>query len=137
MKIVRSPELWLTPLIGLPVLSYYIHHHGLALYGSWIVCVLVGVVPLLAAGLVQSLARLLPWPVWARFLVACFAGGVAGYLMLCHTYYYALFPHGLLDGVIDESRGNVIALYNWQSGTFGIIGAGAAVLARLLALKVR
>ncbi len=132
MKILRAPELWLTPLIGLAVLTYFVHHHGLKLYGSWIVCVLAGVVPLLATGVVQGMFKLLPWPGWAQVLLSCVVGCVVGYLILAFVYYHALFPPGLLDGDIDEGRANDIALYNWQTDTFGTIGGGAAGLSALL-----
>ncbi len=129
--ILRAPELWLTSLIALPGLVYDIHHHGLALYGSWIIAVLAGLLPLLATGLVQGLLRIPKWPLWLQVLTGCLAGG----LLVGYFYYYALLPPHLLDrvnGVIDEGRGNDIAIYDDESQNFAIIGAGAAVLSRLL-----
>lgn len=134
--ILPAPELWLTPLIGLLVLTYYVHHHGLKLHGSWIVAVLAGVLPLLAMGVVQSLCRGLPWPAWAKIVAGCVVGCVAGGLLVGYVYYYVLMPPHLLDGVIDEGRGDTIDLYNYQSSNFAIIGGGAALLSRLLAAVI-
>ena len=118
--ILRAPELWLTPLIGLPLLVIYLHHQvGLQPLVKVVrLVVFAGILPLLLTGLVQSLFRALKWPAWAKILVGCMVGCVVGGLLVGYVYYYALMPPHLLDrvnGMIDEGRGDTIDLYNYQS----------------------
>ena len=132
---LRSAELWLTPLIGLPLLTIYMIPHDFKLAGQVAFAVFVGAIPLLATGVVQRLLRGLRWYGWAQVLAA----GVVGCLAVSVCYYYALYPAEFAIPVTTdaEGRGNDIALYNLQTQNFGIIGAVAGVASAVMAMVWR
>ncbi len=142
-----SPELWVTPVIGLVLLAPLIYHWRLPLAaavgsvpaGDWRIQlkanigldIAIGVVPMFAAACLQRLLRAWRWPGWARGL----AGGLIGALFVGVFYDYALYPlsHGFKP--YDEGEGNVLAIYAGDIFGLAIVG-GFAVFASVMLISI-
>lgn len=132
---VGSPELWLTPLIGVPLLTYYIRYHGFLLAGSIVPTILIGITPLAATAVVQRILRAMKWNGWVRVLIAV----VVGYALLYGCYYYARYPSDLFRDpermrIDPEGTGDDMTIFKYQCDNFGIIGALAAMASTLLTM---
>jgi hypothetical protein len=137
-----SPELWLTPLIGLCLLAPMIWHwrlplaeHSFAVLGDHqprflekvALAVGAGVVPLLATAYAQRTMRGWKWPGWmsvlASGLIACLAVGV--------FYYYALYPPPATSHD-PEGWDDMMVIYVSDVWPLGVLGGFAAVASAVI-----
>jgi len=125
----RFQELWLTPLIGLAIITLYVLRHDFKLLGSVSLTIIIGAVPLFATALFQGRLKRLKWPAW----IYVQASIVMGYITLYICYYYALYPKG--PHLMDESDGNVMTIFLDQSVCFGFIGAFAAFVSAMVSFN--
>ncbi|WP_443751218.1 hypothetical protein [Asticcacaulis solisilvae] len=138
-----SPELWLTPLIGLCLLGPLIWHWRMRLLigpfaRGWhaelkaniLLDILIGLAPLLVTAGVQRLLRIPKWPTWAQGLSV----GVLGAVIVGTFYYYALYPLANWALASDESWGNDLIMYADDAFSLGI-AAGFGVFASAFAIN--
>lgn len=136
----ESPELWLTPMIGMCLLGPLIWHwrlqlaehswailgdHQLAHIGGKVaLAVAIGVVPLFVTACGQRLIRAWKWPAWLQAIAVL----VIGYFVADIFYYYALYPFAHWAPPQDEPQGNTMTIYVDDIPVLGILGAVAAAL---------
>ena len=129
----RSPELWLTPIIGLFGLAVFVFRHN-----SGIIVfdlrdrvepfILFGVLPLFVTALAQGCMRALKWRLWAQVMAA----GSIGCLTVGLCYFFAA-PYFPATTPLDaEGRGNIVAVLQYKADVLGLIGALAAMLSTVL-----
>ena len=138
----RFIELWLTPVIGLALLSPLIYHWRLpfaeaSIPDDWrthlrtnvgLDC-LAGIIPLFAAGCWLRLFRAWKWQSWLRVLAAV----LTGCLIVGLFYYYALYPLPGWHAPSEEGEGNIVTIYNSDIFLLAILGGFAALASTLVA----
>ncbi len=142
-----SPELWLTPVIGLLLLGPLIYHWripfaeipGPAFAGDWRMHLRanigldigISIVPLFTTAALQRLFRAWKWHGWVRVP----ATGLIGGLTVCVFYYYALYPLSHWGKPRDEGAADVTAIFLDHLFALAILGA-FAVFASVTATSV-
>ncbi len=129
----RFPELWLTPIIGLFGLAFFVLKHDsgtimLDLHGRAEPFILFGTLPLFATALVQRGIRALTWPFWKQVIMV----GLIGCLVVGLCYFFAAPYFPTAEPTDGEGRGNIVALLQYEADILGLIGAFAAMLSTVL-----
>jgi hypothetical protein len=144
---IGSPELWVTPVIGLVLLGGLVYHWRLQLAefagpasaNDWRIQlkanvgleIVIGIIPLFAAAVFQRLLRGWNWHGWIQGL----AGGLIGSLIVGAFYYYALYPLPHWFKPYDEGEGNVMEIYTSDIFGLALLG-GIAVFASFLVVSM-
>jgi hypothetical protein len=139
-----SPELWLTPLIGICLLAPMIWHwriplteYGWAIFGNhrWAhfkepvgLAAVAGVVPLFVTACLQRVLRAWKW----HLVVQVIAALAVGYLAVYYFYYYALYPFPHWALAQDEGQADGLAIYESDIWALGVLGAVAALLSKVV-----